>query len=169
MNLAAVTTGTAGYSVTDTGTATTLTGSALADTLTGGVGNDTLNGGLGLDMLIGGNGADLLYGGIDSVKDIFKFNSVSDSTTAASDKIYNFVSGTDKLDFSGIDANSKVAGDQAFKNTSIGTKAANYSIWANVSGSDLIISADTDGISSTIEFQLQLMGVTKIALADVVF
>jgi len=120
------------------------------------------------DVLIGGNGADLLYGGSDTVKDIFKFNAASDSTTLARDKIYNFLSGTDKFDFSGIDANSKVAGDQAFANTSIGTKAANYSIWANASGSDLIISADTDGIASTIEFQLQLMGVTKLAYADVV-
>jgi len=168
VSLAALTTGTAGYSITNTGAATTLTGSALADTLNGGVGNDTLNGGLGLDMLIGGNGADLLYGGIDTVKDIFKFNALSDSTTLARDKIYNFISGTDKLDFSGIDAKSKVTGDQAFKNSSIGTKATNYSVWANVSGSDLIISADTDGISSTIEFQLQIMGVTKLAYADVV-
>ncbi len=168
VSLAAVTTGAAGYNITNTGTATTLTGSALADNLSGGVGNDTLYGGLGLDMLIGGTGADLLYGGIDTVKDIFKFNAVSDSTVLATDKIYNFLSGTDKFDFSGIDANSKATGDQAFKNTSIGTKAANYSIWAKASGSDLIISADTDGIASTIEFQLQIVGVTKLAYADVV-
>jgi len=168
LSLAAVTTGTVGYNLTNTGAATTMTGSALADTLSGGIGNDTLYGGLGLDMLIGGTGADILYGGIDTVKDIFKFNVVSDSTTLARDKIYNFLSGTDKFDFSGIDANSKVAGDQAFKNTSIGNAAKNYSIWANVSGTDLIISADTNGIASTIEFQLQIMGVTKLAFADVV-
>jgi Ca2+-binding RTX toxin-like protein len=168
VNLAAVKTGTAGYIVTNTGAATTLTGSALADTLTGGSGNDTLVGGLGMDILVGGAGADLLYGGIDTVKDIFNFNAVSDSSTAGIDKIYNFLSGTDKIDFSGIDVNNKVSGDQAFSNTNIGTAAENYSIWANVNGSNLIISADTDGIASTIEFQLQIMGVTKFAFADVV-
>jgi hypothetical protein len=174
VNLEAVTKGTSGYNLTNMGTATMLTGSALADTLTGGVGNDTLtggagndtlNGGLGRDTLVGGAGADLLYGGIDTVKDVFKFNAISDSTTSARDKIYNFVSGTDSLDFSGIDANSKMAGDQAF---AFGTSAKNYAIWSTFSGSDLIISADTDGIASTIEFQVQLVGVTPVAMADFV-
>jgi Ca2+-binding RTX toxin-like protein len=168
VSLAAVTTGTAGYSVTNSGAATKLTGSALADTLTGGAGNDTLDGGLGMDMLAGGTGADLLYGGIDTVKDIFKFTAVSDSTTAVRDKIYNFLSGTDKIDLSAIDANSALAGDQAFANTSIGTDAKAYSIWTKVSGADLLISVDTDGVTSTIEFQVQLVGVTQVALADFV-
>jgi hypothetical protein len=91
-----------------------------------------------------------------------------DPTTANRDKIYNFLSGTDKIDFSGIDVNSTVAGDQAITNTSIGTTAKNYSIWKTVSCADLIISADTDGIASTIEFQVQIIGVTQVALADVV-
>jgi Ca2+-binding RTX toxin-like protein len=121
-----------------------------------------------MDMLAGGTGADLLYGGIDSVKDIFKFNAASDSTTLAKDKIYNFLSGTDKIDFSAIDANSALAGDQAFANTSIGTVAKAYSIWTKVSGKDLLISADTDGVTSTIEFQVQLVGITQVALADFV-
>jgi serralysin len=121
-----------------------------------------------MDVLLGGAGADLLYGGNDAVKDIFKFNAISDSTTTARDKVYNFTTGIDKLDLSGIDANRTVTGDQAFANTSIGTTAKSYSIWSNVSGTDLIISADTDGVASTIEFQIQLMGITKIALTDVV-
>jgi len=149
-------------------TASQLEGGAGNDTLTGGLAADTLIGGLGIDNLLGGAGADLLYGGIDTLVDTFKFNSISDSNTTTRDSVYNFFSGTDKIDFSGIDANSKVKGDQVFSNTDIGTVATSYSIWANVSGSDLIVSADTDGISSTIEFQLQIMGITKLALADVV-
>ena len=62
VNLAAVSGGTAGYSVTNPGTATTLTGSALADTLSGGSGNDTLAGGLGNDSLSGGLGNDSIIG-----------------------------------------------------------------------------------------------------------
>jgi Ca2+-binding RTX toxin-like protein len=55
-------TGSNGYTVTNTGVATTLTGSAYADSLTGGNGNDTLNGGVGNDTLSGGNGNDSLNG-----------------------------------------------------------------------------------------------------------
>lgn len=71
VNLAAVTSGTAGFSITNTGTATTLTGSALNDTLTGGVGNDTLVGGLGNDTYMVDSTTDviteLLNGGTDTV------------------------------------------------------------------------------------------------------
>jgi Ca2+-binding RTX toxin-like protein len=55
-------TGTAGFSVTNTGAATTITGSALADTLTGGTGADKLEGGGGGDRLSGGAGNDTLIG-----------------------------------------------------------------------------------------------------------
>jgi Ca2+-binding RTX toxin-like protein len=71
VNLSAVTKGTVGYSVTNTGAASTLTGSALADTLTGGIGTDTLVGGLGNDTYIVDTTTDLiselLNGGTDTV------------------------------------------------------------------------------------------------------
>jgi Ca2+-binding RTX toxin-like protein len=72
VNLAAVTAGTAGFNVTNTGVATTLTGSALNDTLTGGAGNDTLVGGLGNDTLTGGAGVDTftVASGIDTITDL---------------------------------------------------------------------------------------------------
>lgn len=63
VNLAAVTVGTKGFSVTNRGMATSLTGSGLADSLTGGAGNDTLTGNAGNDTLLGGAGADILSGG----------------------------------------------------------------------------------------------------------
>jgi Ca2+-binding RTX toxin-like protein len=168
VNLGAVTMGTSGFNATNSGTATNLTGSALADVLTGGIGNDTLSGGLGMDVLVGGTGADFLFGGIDSVKDIYKFNAVSDSTTTARDKIYNFFSGIDKLDFSGFDANSTLTGAQAFSVTSVGSAPKSFSIWATVRDADCIVSVDTDGITSTIEFQIQLMGVNQLAFTDFV-
>jgi Ca2+-binding RTX toxin-like protein len=55
-------TGTAGFWVTNTGAATTITGSAQADTLVGGTGADKLVGGAGNDSLSGGAGNDTLVG-----------------------------------------------------------------------------------------------------------
>jgi Ca2+-binding RTX toxin-like protein len=55
-------TGTAGYFVTNTGAAVSLTGSAFADTLVGGTGADKLIGGAGSDSLSGGAGNDTLVG-----------------------------------------------------------------------------------------------------------
>lgn len=51
-----------GYTITNTGGATTLTGSGFADTLNGGAGNDTLLGGNGNDLLEGFGGNDSLGG-----------------------------------------------------------------------------------------------------------
>lgn len=47
-----------GFSVTNTGTGTTLTGSAAGDSLSGGSGDDTVIGGAGNDTLVGGAGND---------------------------------------------------------------------------------------------------------------
>ena len=67
VNLALVS-GTNGFTVTNTGVATTLTGSASFDTLIGGNGNDTLVGGAGNDLLKGGLGNDTYV--IDSLDDV---------------------------------------------------------------------------------------------------
>lgn len=149
-------------------TASQLEGGGGNDTLTGGTASDTLIGGFGADNLLGGDGADLLFGGVDGVTDTFKFGVISESTPATTDKIYNFFSGIDTIDLSGIDANKNLKGNQTFSNTSVGTVAKSYSIWTTVIGDDLIVSADTDGIASTIEFQIQIVGVTQVAVADFV-
>ncbi|NBS63748.1 MAG: calcium-binding protein [Betaproteobacteria bacterium] len=60
IDLTAITTGSAGWSVTNNGSAAELTGSALGDTLTGGNGDDSLTGGLGNDVLAGAGGNDLV-------------------------------------------------------------------------------------------------------------
>lgn len=83
------------------------------DLLSGKAGNDKLYGGDGNDSLYGGAGHDYLNGGAGS--DTFIFRSISDSTYASSgrDTIYDF-SSQDRIDLSAIDANQKVAGNQAF-------------------------------------------------------
>lgn len=84
------------------------------DNLLGGNGKDKLDGGIGQDILIGGAGKDILTGGGDA--DTFVFNSTSDSSKKGkkSDVITDFQSGIDKIDLSGIDANSVSIGDDAF-------------------------------------------------------
>ena len=74
VDLSAVTFGTRGFSITNTGAATTLTGSAWYDTLIGGAGDDTLRGGLGDDYLTGGEGRDtfIVESGTDSITDLNK-------------------------------------------------------------------------------------------------
>ena len=161
-------TGTAAIKGTGNSLNNTLAGNAGNNTLNGGAGADTLMGGLGTDILIGGIGADRLYGGLDTVEDIFKFLNIADSNQASRDNIYNFISGTDKIDLSGIDANSNLAGNQAFLNSSINSNAQDYSIWGIRSGANFIISADTDGNASTVDFQIQLIGVTQIDFDDFV-
>jgi len=77
--------------------ANTLTGGSGADSLQGGAGNDTLTGGAGADQLRGGIGLDTLTGGADV--DWFIFDTAPNATTNR-DTITDFVSGTDKLQFS---------------------------------------------------------------------
>jgi Ca2+-binding RTX toxin-like protein len=80
--------------------------------LFGGGGHDVLTGGDGADPIIGGGGQDSLTGAAGA--DTFRYDSVSDSPAGATDLIGDFLSGTDKVDLSRIDANSLVVGDQAF-------------------------------------------------------
>jgi len=85
----------------------TLNGNGGANTLMGGNGDDTLSGGAGKDILNGGNGADTLTGG--SGADIFVFDRLDSSVDTIKD-----LSNSDKIDLSGIDADSNTDGDQAF-------------------------------------------------------
>ncbi|NDB99072.1 MAG: hypothetical protein EBZ84_09465 [Betaproteobacteria bacterium] len=79
VNLALVTGGTAGFTVTNTGGATTLTGSAKDDTIAGGTGNDSLSGGAGADRFLFAstaalNGTDTLADFVAGGGDILDFS-----------------------------------------------------------------------------------------------
>lgn len=94
----------------------TIDGGAGNDALFGGRGNDVLRGGAGKDKLYGEVGADILFGGAGA--DHFMFRSIKDSRAAASgrDTISDFSAGQgDKINLSAIDADTKSAGNQAFK------------------------------------------------------
>jgi Ca2+-binding RTX toxin-like protein len=113
-----------------------VTGSNFADTITGnsaenridaGAGMDTINGGGGADTIISGREADQIWGGegpdtfvFNHFLDSTQFNALSSVVTSASavagvDVINDFLVGSDKIDLSGIDANSTISGNQAFE------------------------------------------------------
>ncbi|HTV68158.1 MAG TPA: calcium-binding protein [Rhizobiaceae bacterium] len=139
----------------DTVLAANGTGNAVANIITGGdganhlrglAGNDQLLGMAGADKLTGGTGADRLAGGADG--DRFIFNSAAESRKGNGiDKIIDFSRAEgDKIELTAIDANSTIAGNQAFK--FIGTKAFTGKageLRYVKAGSDSIITADING------------------------
>jgi Ca2+-binding RTX toxin-like protein len=168
-------TGSSNINATGNSLANQITGNSKNNKLDGGSGNDVLNGGAGSDFLTGGAGSDKLYGGSDTVRDVFDFNAITESKVGtARDKVYDFVTKIDKIDLSGIDANTATAktGDQGF--TFNNTTAKANSVWykvVDVDGSsatkDIVIYGDVDG-NTTADFEIGLVGVTSIAATDFV-
>lgn len=101
------------------------------DLLRGLEGNDTLYGAAGADQLYGEDGNDRLYGGAgrDSLaggagKDTFLFTQVDETgtTEAARDVVQDFLSRTDRIDLSGIDANQTTPSvNDVFSSTFVST------------------------------------------------
>lgn len=139
-----------------------LTGGALADFIDGGNGNDTLDGKAGNDTLLGGLGADSLYGGLGN--DIFDYNIVSESPVGVGRDVIRDFAGAgaatgDKIDLTTIDANSLLAGNQAF--SWIGGAAFTASGQLRYSGGVLQGSTDADAAA---EFEIQLVGTPALTV-----
>lgn len=136
-------------------------GGAGNDKLRGGDGNDVISGGAGNDRLVGGNGADLLSGGAG--KDVFVFNTLANSTvkTSGRDTILDFNGKAgDRIDLSGIDANGKVSGDQAF--SFVGSEQFSKTageLRIEKTASDTFIYGDVDGDGNA-DFAIQVAGST---------
>lgn len=143
----------------------TLTGNLAANVLRGFGGIDNLLGLAGDDTLIGGFGRDTLTGG--SGKDIFRLNAISESAADQSrDVITDFTAG-DKIDLTGIDANTNIGGRQQFgfiadKNTFTQAGQLRYDTKTHV------LYANTDADLTTAEFSIQLDGVSALAPSDFV-
>ena len=90
-------------------------GEAENDRIIGGRGNDSLNGGDGDDTLSGGKDGDFYFGG--DGQDAFQFASISDFRITDPDEISSFdrpgAPEGDVLDFSRIDADQTLPGNQA--------------------------------------------------------
>lgn len=136
------------------------------DRLYGGTGNDVIDGGTGNDRLVGGAGADLLSGG--GGKDVFVFAALTDSTvkTSGRDTILDFNGKAgDRIDLSGIDANGKASGNQAFAfigSEQFSGKAGELRY--EKASSDTFIYGDVDGDGNA-DFAIQVAGST-ILLKD---
>ncbi|MCY7369897.1 MAG: tandem-95 repeat protein, partial [Polaromonas sp.] len=157
----------------------TITGTALAETINGSIAddqifglasNDVIRGFNGNDRIVGGGGRDTLTGGAGA--DTFVLAVLADSLAGAGrrDIITDFTVGVDKLDFSGLDANTLAgqAGDQAF--TLIGTSAFGGvagQLRYTIAGGITLVEGDVNG-DALADFQVQLNGNKPITAADVI-
>jgi Glycosyl hydrolases family 16/RTX calcium-binding nonapeptide repeat (4 copies) len=131
------------------GNANTLSGLAGDDYLYGDAGNDRLLGGSANDKLYGGNGNDLLIGGLgidrldgEGGADTFRFENIAESPYSARDTIIAFSGAAgDRIDFSAVDANTLVSGNQAF--TFIGSDP--FTAAGQLRLSNGMLSADVNG------------------------
>jgi hypothetical protein len=114
-----------------------LQGDSGNNRLIGGAGNDVIDGHSGNDLIIGGGGSDALFGGAGN--DTFKYLAANDSTVAAPDTIFDFQTGVDKIDLTGVHA----AG------------AGTYGIAHNATGSYLFVDVNGDGVNDML---IQIVG-----------
>jgi serralysin len=151
------------------GISDTISGGPGNDTLAGGSGNDTLNGGAGNDTLVGGAGKDQLTGGAGN--DTFTYTATTHSQPGAGnfDTITDFthVAGMggehDSIDLSAIDANTSVAGDQAFvfqgSIASSATLAANSIAYHYDAGlNETIVYANQTSAVGHVDMEIHLSG-----------
>jgi Ca2+-binding RTX toxin-like protein len=150
------------------------TGNGADNDLVGNVGKNQLKGEAGNDLIRGLAGADQLWGGGGA--DTFDFDVASDIRKASGkrDIIKDFQHLNDKIDLSTIDANSILAGDQAFKfKAAEGTAfagAAGQLIWdqkdaAGTSSDRTLVSGDING-DGVADFTLELSGLVNLTKAD---
>jgi Ca2+-binding RTX toxin-like protein len=135
------------------------TGNAANNVLSGGLGDDTLSGAGGNDVLIGGLGKDTMDGGTGADTYVVTNIAESGNTIATADVISGWNS-TDVIDLSGLDANSALAGNQAFSFVAANTPGTvNNSVTWTESGGDTIVSLDTNaGAGAEMMFVLTGIG-----------
>jgi hypothetical protein len=123
--------------------ANAITGNYQPNGLNGGAGADTIDGGMGADSIDGAAGKDVLIGGAGN--DVFIFTGTGDSTPGAPDLISDLTTG-DRIDLSRLDANTKLAGDQAFVKVAAFTGVAGQAVVAFDSGTGVTtVSLDNNG------------------------
>ncbi len=127
-----------------------------SDQLIGGDGSDEIFGDDGADLILGGAGRDLLWGGAGD--DRFVFTAFTDSKVAAPDLIRDFQTG-DIIDLSQMDADTAVAGDQAFVLTgaAVFTAAGQLRVIQDAAHNQTIIEANVDQDTAA-DFRLEVNG-----------
>jgi len=135
------------------------------DTIYGGAGNDSLYGMQGNDALVGGGGADLLVGGAGD--DFFDFNAVGESAPGTRDTIQDFGVGNDIISLETIDANTTVAGNQAFVYIGAAGFTAAGQVRFITNGTDGFLLANVDAALGA-DFEVRLIGVTALPAVDLI-
>jgi len=108
----------------------------------------------GAKIIVGTAGRDVLSGSLDA--DIFCFSSRADLGLGKKrDTIVNFENGVDKIDLSGIDANTKAAGNNAFTSLLTGKKPFTKAGQLHYDKKTGILSGNMDKDAAA-EFQIQL-------------
>ncbi|PQP03831.1 mannuronan epimerase [Pseudomonas frederiksbergensis] len=150
--------------VTGTNNAETLNGTAGADLILGLGGNDTIKAGAGADIVDGGAGRDSLYGGDGA--DTFRYTNLLDSYrdydtggVTATDTIYDFTAGVDKIDVSGL----------GFVGLGDGSNGTLY-VTLNAAGDKTYIkSAEADADGNRFEIALSGNYLNTLTASDFVF
>jgi Ca2+-binding RTX toxin-like protein len=147
--------------------ANTLSGLGGADTLYGNGGADTLFGGEGADYLYGGAGLDTLTGGASSDRFYFADGDTAGTSQNLCDRILDFShTQRDRVALAGVDANTGLAGDQAF--VFIGSAAfsgvAGQLRYEQTAGLTLI-TGDTNG-DGVADFMIRLEGTHSLLTGD---
>ena len=153
-------TGTAAINATGNTLNNVLTGNAAANILSGGAGNDTLNGGAGIDTLAGGSG-----------NDVFVFNAMGDSGLGVGlqDIVTDFARGQDRIDFSKIDANTAVDGDQSFGFIGAAAFNAPAQIRYSFDGANTVIQGNIGGDNgNATDFEVAIAGNIPFTAVDMI-
>jgi trimeric autotransporter adhesin len=144
-----------------------LMGNSAANTLTGGAGNDTISAGAGNDIVVGGAGKDVLTGGAGT--DVFDFNLIAESGVGAPayDLITDFLAGTDRIDLLTMDANSVIAGDQAFAFIGTGAFTGAGQLRYSFNGTNTLVQGNVDAVLGA-DFEILLTGNQALLAANFV-
>ena len=131
-----------------------------------GAGNDTVIGSAGADDIRAGAGRDLLTGG--GGDDIFDFNSTSHSRGSSTDRITDFTQGSDVIDLTSIDANTRLSGNNEFVfigDSAFGNVAGQLRYDATSLPGVTRVLADTNG-DGAIDMEIHLSGTHALTQND---
>lgn len=128
--------------------------------LNGTVGADIIKGTAGADVLRGLGGADALTGGPGA--DIFAYSSVADSRLGSTlrDSIKDWEV-SDRIDLTGFDTNSSLAGIQGFTFIGLGSPSETMAkgelkYFQHANGRTYVMG--NSGVGTTVDFQIELLG-----------